>query len=132
MIARAIHRILALLLLLFLQEPAMLVQEVAWVRMIFTYSQENGLARGITETFSGNRPCALCHHAAEMRKDSQNDKARTETEIPRFNMVAQRVVAIPRYQADPDPASFNRWTRAHDIHGSGRRDAPPVPPPELS
>ena len=54
-----------------MQGPAMLVQEVAWAKMLVTYTQERGLKRGVIETFDGKHPCDLCNKAAEMRQQEQ-------------------------------------------------------------
>ena len=61
-------RLLALLLVLLMQGPAMFVQEMAWGKMLINYTQERGLARGLVETFDGKHPCELCDAAADLRK----------------------------------------------------------------
>jgi hypothetical protein len=40
--------------------PQGALQAVAWMSMLANYSLENGLARGVVDTFSGERPCAMC------------------------------------------------------------------------
>jgi hypothetical protein len=62
---------LAIALILLMQGPAMLVQEVAWVKMLVSYTQERGLKRGVIETFDGKHPCKLCKKAAEIRQQEQ-------------------------------------------------------------
>jgi hypothetical protein len=37
-----------------------LLQTVAWVGMIITYSQETTLAEAVEMTFDGEHPCRLC------------------------------------------------------------------------
>ena len=64
-------RIVVPALLLLMQGPAMLVQELAWVRMLVTYSQDRGLARGVVETFDGEHPCPMCAKAAKLRQEEQ-------------------------------------------------------------
>jgi hypothetical protein len=50
--------VLLLSLLIFGGKPV--VQSIAWMGMIVSYSQEQGLKQAITDTFSGDRPCHLC------------------------------------------------------------------------
>ena len=38
----------------------MLLQCVAWTKMAVNYSQENGFKEGLSRTFDGEHPCALC------------------------------------------------------------------------
>lgn len=66
-----LRRLTALALILLMQGPAMLVQEVAWVKMLVSYSQERGLKRGVIETFDGSHPCGLCKKAAELRQQEK-------------------------------------------------------------
>ncbi len=40
--------------------PQGALQAVAWVSMLANYSLENGVAQGVVDTFSGERPCAMC------------------------------------------------------------------------
>lgn len=40
--------------------PLVILQLVAWAGMLVSYSMEDGLAEGVKDTFSGERPCALC------------------------------------------------------------------------
>lgn len=126
------HRVLAALLLLLLQEPAMLVQEIAWARMLVTYTKEKGVAGGIVDTFSGKRPCQLCLKAADMRGESRDDKTRPETEIPRLAMVLQKTAATPRFLPDPARANARHWPRPEHVRGHGRSDPPDTPPPEYA
>lgn len=40
--------------------PQGALQAVAWISMLANYSLENGVAQGVVDTFSGERPCAMC------------------------------------------------------------------------
>lgn len=71
----ALHAV-TLLLLLLLQGPALLVQEIAWVSMLMRYSLADGVTTGITKTFDGKHPCRLCHQAEALRQtEDQRDEA---------------------------------------------------------
>jgi hypothetical protein len=63
-----LKRLCAVSLILLMQGPALLVQEVAWAKMLVSYSQQRGLVRGVVETFDGKHPCKMCAKAAELRK----------------------------------------------------------------
>jgi len=45
--------------------PQGALQVVAWVSMLANYSLENGVAQGVVDTFSGERPCAMCLKIAD-------------------------------------------------------------------
>lgn len=64
---------MAICLILLMQGPAMLVQEVAWVNMLISYTQERGLKRGVIETFDGEHPCGLCKKADSIRQQDDGE-----------------------------------------------------------
>ena len=49
--------------------PIAILQTVAWASMLVSYSVEDGLLQGVTDTFSGERPCGLCLQVREMEHD---------------------------------------------------------------
>lgn len=60
--------------------PYALMQCYAWLGMIVTYSQDGGLVRATRDTFSGEKPCALCHKIASAKAaDQENDSSPAET-----------------------------------------------------
>jgi hypothetical protein len=129
-----LHKLLAIALILLMQGPAMLVQEVAWVKMLVSYTQERGLKRGVMETFDGNHPCGLCKKAAEIRQQEQpQDPAEKQMPAQRqrlawAEMVASDLLKMPVI-AGYDISMPMIACRARDS-GKGA-DAPASPPPEL-
>lgn len=129
-----LRKLLAIALILLMQGPAMLVQEVAWVKMLVSYTQERGLKRGVMETFDGNHPCGLCKKAAELRQQEQApDPAEKQLPTPRqrlawAEMVASDLLRMPVI-AGYDISVPIIACSAHDL-GKGA-DAPGSPPPEL-
>jgi hypothetical protein len=123
----------AITLILLMQGPAMLVQEVAWVKMLVSYTQERGFKRGVIETFDGNHPCSLCKKAAELRKQEQpRDPA--EKQIPaqrqRFawaEMVASELLKMPVIAGHDISLPLIACTARDSGIGA---DAPASPPPE--
>lgn len=90
-------KLTALALILLIQGPAMLVQEVAWVKMLVTYTQERGLKRGVIDTFDGKHPCALCHKAAELRQQEQpQDPAEKQMPTQRPRLAWAEMIAADR------------------------------------
>jgi hypothetical protein len=132
-VAPILRKLLAIALVVAMQGPAMLIQEVAWVKMLISYTQERGLAQGVIQTFDGNHPCALCAKAAEIRQQQQSDDpSEQHPSTPRFRlawteMVSFERIRLPRFSGPeiailfPDRAA--RW------QGRGA-ESPESPPPE--
>lgn len=123
----------ATLLVLLMQGPALLVQEVAWANMLVAYTQERGWKQGVIETFDGEHPCELCKAAEKMRQgeDPQNDSA--PAKAMRENLVwGAMVVPAGRFEtpvprsSDHGSARFRPWLDRHGRHADG----PETPPPE--
>lgn len=53
--------------------PLAALQTFAWVRMAFTYSQNDGVGEGIAKTFDGQHMCSLCKEIAKKRDGQQKD-----------------------------------------------------------
>ena len=53
--------------------PLTALQTVAWVRMVITYSQGDGVGAGIAKTFDGQHQCSLCKEIAQKREGQQKD-----------------------------------------------------------
>jgi len=125
----------AIALILLMQGPAMLVQEVAWAKMLASYTQERGFKRGVIETFDGDHPCKLCKKAAEIRQQEQpTDPAEKQTPpAQRFRFAWAEMIASDLFKV---PAPMSRDIALPMIaclaRDSGRgADAPLSPPPEL-
>ncbi len=125
----------AVLLVLLMQGPALVTQEVAWARMLVSYTQERGLLRGVTETFDGRHPCAMCVKAEAMREDEkkrqdplERSPGKMKKDFKWAEMVPPRVAPVPgaRECGTVPPAGVHvvlLWGRG--------RDLPPLPPPEV-
>lgn len=127
-------RPLAIAMILLMQGPAMLVQEVAWVKMLVSYTQERGLKRGVIETFDGQHPCHLCEKAAEIRQREEPQNPADKRTPERRPPIAW-VEMIPAAGLPVMPASVGREISvpliayAADDSGIGA-DTPDSPPPE--
>ena len=128
-----LRRFTALCLILMMQGPAVMMQEVAWAKMLVTYTQQRGLKRGVIETFDGKHPCSLCKKAGEIRK-SENPNNPAEKPIASLKrlswaeMVSTGTVVLPRATSrEIDVKSPIILADYQDRN----RDAPDSPPPEV-
>lgn len=128
-----LRKLLAIALCLLMQGPAMLVQEVAWVKMLVSYTQERGLKRGVMETFDGKHPCELCKKAAEIREQEQpQDPAEKQMPAQRqrlawTEMVVNDLLKMPEIAGYGISVPSIACTARDSGIGA---DAPGSPPPE--
>jgi hypothetical protein len=133
LLASMLRKLLAIALVLAMQGPAMLVQEVAWAKMLVSYTQERGWMRGVVETFDGNHPCELCHKASEIRnEEGKTDPAERPGEGMRFRlcwaeMIPASLLVLPQVPEHDCIAAGDPW-RESVMERSA--DAPALPPPE--
>jgi hypothetical protein len=129
------RRLTAIALILLMQGPAMLVQEVAWMKMLVDYTQERGLKRGVIETFDGDHPCKLCKKAAEIRQQEQpQDPAEKQAPPAKRFRFAWAEMIVSNLLKMPEIAGHDISVPiiACIVRDSGRSaDAPLSPPPEL-
>ncbi len=127
-----LRRIAVLCLILMMQGPAMMMQEVAWVKMLVTYTQDRGLKRAVIETFDGEHPCELCAKAAEIReKENKQEPAdRPLASIKRLSwaeMVPPAIIVLRHAAGREISCQVPVWI----VGGPGKEtDAPASPPPE--
>lgn len=114
--------------------PLGFLQLIAWATMLAGYSIEDGLTRGLTDTFSGARPCAMCLKIAAA---DQNQEQPPEAPNP------ERTASAPHppqpWQIPPslhlatpcsrDPAQSLAGTRRDEVMTSAPRFGPEPPPP---
>jgi len=120
-------------LILLMQGPAMLVQEVAWTKMLVSYSREKGLARGVVETFDGKHPCQMCAKAEELRNSEGKGDPRNqpqEKNSRRFTwgeMIVAKWLVVPMDSGTQYLTSF----AVEPVRPLGRgKDSPASPPPK--
>lgn len=64
------HLVVALGCLHLVGGPVAVLQVVAWAGMLARYTAEDGLVQGVTDTFSGERPCSLCLKVRDMEREA--------------------------------------------------------------
>lgn len=122
-------------LILLLQGPAMLTQEVGWARMLVTYTLERGLARGVVETFDGNHPCSMCEMATSLRKDTlgKNPAERRQDDSKRNRLAWAEMVPphwsglVPQRGVDVS----DEMVLCFFVELGRSREAPLPPPPRM-
>lgn len=78
---RLAHWLLVLALSLSIGLQWAVVQGVAWVGMVVTYSQETSISESLTAIIDGSRPCEMCKAAqkGESRQKKQNSEKPQDT-----------------------------------------------------
>ncbi|MDB6119237.1 MAG: hypothetical protein JWO08_3018 [Verrucomicrobiaceae bacterium] len=99
------------------------LQSAAWVGMAVSYSlHEGSVTEGLSKTFDGQHPCALCHVVTKGKGSEKKDPAQGVIKMKMVLFCHAQVV----FEAAPVGPQFNR---AEDEAGLRRQFAPPLPPP---
>ena len=128
-----LRKLSALLLALLMQGPAMLVQEVAWVNMLVTYTEERGFKRGIIETFDGEHPCEMCKTAEKLRQHGDDPAEPSAPQRMRPNLAwGPMMIPAGRFQSPMPkcrdiPMVVAGWQQPWTGRGL---DGPEPPPPK--
>jgi hypothetical protein len=100
------------------------LQSVAWVSMAVAYSQTDSWEVALKKTFSGEKPCKLCHAVKEGKQQEQKQsvlKIETKLDFVCLQSIAYLHPALPFTLLSP--SSHVALPRA---------EAPPVPPPRFA
>lgn len=99
--------------------------------MLVDYSNKDGLAQGLKDTFSGEKPCPLCKKIESVKQTEKEDKAPltpasqlSSKMLREMIPVADIVISQPKANLLPLVA----FADAALVAGIGP-DAPPIPPP---
>lgn len=133
MVSTWLLRICAVGLILLLQGPAMLTQEIAWAGMLVTYTRDRGLARGVAETFDGQHPCAMCLKAAKLKQDEAGGNPAEKRRDQAISRLSWAEMVPPKWLRWNSPAGVEvsavKPVGPFAVPGRGR-EAPESPPPE--
>ncbi|MFP4203319.1 MAG: hypothetical protein ACLFS4_03195 [Opitutales bacterium] len=104
--------------------PQVVLQLTAWSYMLISYAQESSIQEAVRDTFSGQRPCDLCHliEAVEHEEETTAYASRA-TEDFRLLMPRMGRLALPSQPRQ----TFER--PRHVIQPPNAPLATPVPPP---
>ena len=105
--------------------PQVVLQLTAWSYMLVRYTQESSIPEAVADTFSGQRPCELCHiiETVEQEKEKQTLSTRAADDFRLLIPKLERVVL-----SSPPLLSFE-----HPQHVSQPPSVPvstPAPPPK--
>ena len=100
----------------------MVLQSVAWTRMLVTYSHGGDFAGAVVKTFDGQHPCALCKKIERARSDDPRPERSTQQEDPSC-FVAPALAALVRTEGAFWKLGLPGWPA--EVRG----DAPASPPP---
>ncbi len=98
-----------------------LLQPVAWVGMIVSYSQDAPLAEALAKTFDGKHPCFLCKQIARGRQSEK--KSDLQIRGKKLEFLDSRADFV--FSA---PAAFRLLPACNGSY-VGQSETPPVPPP---
>jgi hypothetical protein len=101
-----------------------ILQSIAWVNMVVSYSQNSTLPEAFVKTFDGKHPCRICK-VVEKGKQSEKKQLllKTETKIDFWLGPAAFALAVPPSLdiCPVEPVSYLT-----------RSESPPTPPPRLA
>ena len=111
--------------------PYSIMQGYAWIGMLVSYSQQDGIVQAAKDTFSGEKPCKLCCKIAEEKKQDRNPKdpvapaSALSAKLVQEMLPARNTFLSPPASIDLPPVVFPGVQTPIDI----LRASPPVPPP---
>jgi hypothetical protein len=113
--------------------PYSVVQMYIWGNMFAKYSSESGLLEGAKETFSGERPCALCHKLALAKKRATDSDHPTPPGDSGETLKLLRVMIPARPLESLVPPMFHKLPALAFVgklfKGEVLMTSPPSPPP---
>ncbi len=120
--SRTLQYLLVTALIVAVSGPWAVLQSVAWVGMVISYSQDATLSEAISMTFDGEHPCKICTVVKEGRKAEQEQPAvlKTQNKIEFFLEIRPAIVFAPCAPTD---------TVEHLSQASPRREPPLLRPP---
>jgi len=114
--------------------PHALVQSYAWISMIIQYSKNDGIAKGVKDTFSGERPCHLCKKIDSIKKDESKQPLSKDVDLSalakfRTECLAHEVIRLkpPRHVEHKQQPILGSAAWMSDW-----RESPVSTPPELA
>ena len=99
------------------------LQSAAWVGMAVSYSlKERSVTQGLSQTFDGRHPCALCKVVTKSKQTEKKDPTENIAKL-KLDLFCNAQVIFATVPVG------NRFPHAENQEGSTRLFAPPVPPP---
>ena len=124
MVYRSSKTLLGLTLAVVLGAHWLLLQSVAWMGMIVSYSQRAPLTEAISMTFDGEHPCKLCIAVKEGKK-AEKKQSFVKFEVKLDFLCAEAACLVP-------PSLPLTLLSPESTFASARCEAPPGPPPRFA
>ena len=102
----------------------LVLQSVAWTRMLIDYSRTDSLARAVGKTFDGKHPCCMCRAIQEGRKQEQERSLPIQWVKQPDLLLDARGVTVPSRPDSAREAGADFVRLLEDFIA-----APPKPPP---
>ena len=102
-----------------------LLQSLAWLNMLVTFSASEGVAQAIVKTFDGKHPCKLCKLVREGKEAEKKNDAPNPIQ-KKLDPMLTGTTEI-RLRPLPFPGHIQWHARF-----SNRTEAPPGEPPDLA
>ena len=78
-----------------------MLQSVAWMGMLISYSQEAPITEAITKTFDGKNPCGLCKEI-QQRRGEESKQQPNSAKPCKLDLAVQWLVATFEFDYRPD------------------------------
>ena len=121
MSSRPVRRLAVVTLTFALGGHWAILQSVAWVTMVASYSQTAPFKAALVKTFDGEHPCSICKFVANGKKSEQ--KQETQKLLTKLDFFLASTPA-GLFPPAPDALHFTP-----PPCGGARGDSPPTPPP---
>jgi hypothetical protein len=104
--------------------PTVLLQSVAWVSMIVSFSQSAPLREAVAKTFDGAHPCKICKLVNQAKKSEK--KSSHQNVAKKFDLIS---ISAARFFLGTVPGPEYP---SCDLRGMLRSYPPLCPPPDLA
>jgi hypothetical protein len=121
---RVANLVVAFLLVFSIGGHWALLQSVAWMGMLVSYSSAESFKSAVEKTFDGRHPCKLC------KTVEQGKKCEKKQQLQKFDLKITWILS-PSGEAVWSPADFQITGLANQF-ASLLFSAPPSPPPRLA
>ncbi len=99
-------------------------QVVAWTGMVVQYSKTDSLGSAVVKTFSGEKPCKMCHSIQKEKQKEDQAPANLKPDKKADNFLIRAGATL-----SPPPASEFQYPTVIDQTAVASHSAPPVPVP---
>jgi hypothetical protein len=100
----------------------LILQSVAWAKMIIDYSRSSSIRIAVEQTFDGRHPCGMCKWIQKEKQSSKQPELKRSSAPDNVVFVETCTFSFfdPPYSWIPEDGDFTPPARC---------DPPPVPPP---